>query len=348
MIQKELKDFIEQHCSGVEPSEIIMNAIENKIVELGADGEEVLAFVEKCSNGPTLVEKQAEAKRQAEREADRQTRIEEAKHKAISDAKVAEIASSNALTAMANAETKRAEADTLKEKRHQQVVDDAKRKSKRRTYIVAIIVILLLGGACATAYFKIMTGKSMAKLASEAAYNQINSEHIDDIEVSTEDVPSDDPSIVIDANGDVKAQLETHYDMVYNLNAGFYKLKLNNLYGLADKSGKIIQKPKFDEIGNKNNLGLIKIVKDGKMGFLNLKGTIVVEPKYDTIEEPKDGMMKVSNNKLYGFLNANTLQEVTPCCYTYIYSLQDNKFKVTNGSKIGYLNADGSVNQEPR
>lgn len=71
MIQKELKDFIEQHCSGVEPSEIIMNAIENKIVELGADGEEVLAFVEKCSNGPTLVEKQAEAKRQAEREADR-------------------------------------------------------------------------------------------------------------------------------------------------------------------------------------------------------------------------------------------------------------------------------------
>lgn len=63
MIQEELRTFIEQNCSGKEPSDLIMEAIGQKIEQLGADADEVLAFVEECAKGPTLEQKAAEQKR---------------------------------------------------------------------------------------------------------------------------------------------------------------------------------------------------------------------------------------------------------------------------------------------
>ena len=62
MIQEELRNFIEQNCSGKEPSDLIMEAIGQKIEQLGADADEVLAFVEECAKGPTLEKKAAEQK----------------------------------------------------------------------------------------------------------------------------------------------------------------------------------------------------------------------------------------------------------------------------------------------
>ena len=345
MIQEELRNFIEQNCSGKEPSDLIMEAIGKKIEQLGADADEVLAFVEECAKGPTLEQKVAEAKRKAEAEAERLARIEEAKAKAESDAKNAELAAEKAKKAMAEAEAARMKADEAKAKL--QADKDARmaKKSKKRTYIVSSIVFLLLLGIGTAVYLKVMTGKSAAQLASEAAYNAVNSESIDDIEISTADVPNDDPSVVIDPNGDVKAQLEKHYETVMDLNAGFYKLKDKGKYGLADPSGKIIQRPKYDEILAKNEHGLIRVVKDKKIGFLNLKGVEVLTPKYSDIFEPSDGLIKVKADGLFGFLEANTLKEVTPCVYTFIYDKKDGKYKALKGNQEFYLNADGSINQ---
>ena len=66
MIQEELRNFIEQNCSGKEPSDLIMEAIGNKIEQLGADADEVLAFVEECVKGPTL-EQKAEVAKESEK-----------------------------------------------------------------------------------------------------------------------------------------------------------------------------------------------------------------------------------------------------------------------------------------
>lgn len=345
MIQEELRNFIEQNCSGKEPSDLIMEAIGQKIEQLGADADEVLAFVEECAKGPTLEQKAEAARRAAEAEAERLARIEEAKAKAESDAKNAELAAEKAKKAMAEAEAARLKADEAKAKL--QAERDARmvKKSKKRTYVVALIVFLLLLGIGTTVYLKVMTGKSAAQLASEAAYNAVNSESIDDIEVSTADVPSDDPSIVIDPKGNVKAQLEQHYETVMDINSGFYKLKDHGKYGLADAAGKIIQRPKYDEILFKNQNGLIRIKKDNKIGFLNLKGLEVLAPKYTNIEEPSEGLIKVETDGLYGFLNANNLKEVTPCVYTYIYNKKDGKYKAMKGNQEFFLNEDGSLAQ---
>lgn len=65
MIPEELRNFIEQNCSGKEPSDLIMEAIGKKIEQLGADADEVLAFVEECTKGLTLEQKaEAEKKEQ--------------------------------------------------------------------------------------------------------------------------------------------------------------------------------------------------------------------------------------------------------------------------------------------
>ena len=345
MIQEELRHFIEQNCSGKEPSDLIMEAIGQKIEQLGADADEVLAFVEECAKGPTLEQKAEAARRAAEAEAERLARIEEAKAKAESDAKNAELAAEKAKKAMAEAEAARQKADEAKIKLQAERDARMAKKSKRRTYIVSLIVFLLLLGIGTAFYLKVMTGKSAAQLASEAAYNAVNSESIDDIEISTADVPSDDPSIVIDPNGDVKAQLEQHYETVMDINSGFYRLKDHGKYGLADASGKIIQRPKYDEILFKNQNGLIRVKKDAKIGFLNLKGVEVLTPKYSDIENPSDGLIKVKADGLYGFLNANTLKEVTPCVYTYIYNKKDGKYKAMKRGQEFYLNEDGSLAQ---
>ena len=63
MIQEELRIFIEQNCSGKEPSDLIMEAIGKKIEQYGADADEVLAFVEECVKGPTLEQKEEEERR---------------------------------------------------------------------------------------------------------------------------------------------------------------------------------------------------------------------------------------------------------------------------------------------
>ena len=169
-----------------------------------------------------------------------------------------ELAAEKATQAIAASETKRAEADILKEQRHQQEIDDERRKSKKRTMIVTIAILAIIAFACASFYVYIHTGKSLAEKASEATYNSINSKNINDIDIDTSDVPSDDESVVIDSNGDVKAQLEKYYDIVYDLSGGFYKIKKDGKIGLADKNGKIIQRPKYDYINPKDVTGLMK------------------------------------------------------------------------------------------
>ena len=348
MIQEELRNFIEQNCSGKEPSDLIMEAIGQKIEQLGADADEVLAFVEECAKGPTLEQKAEAARRAAEAEAERQARIAEAEAKAQSDAKNAEIAAEKAKLAMAEAEKAREKAEAEKarvnEMKHRHEVE---KERKRNFRIIAIVALLIVGG-----FFYIQlrsfTRKSLVDIASDAAYNSVSHTRMSELDVDTSDVPSDDPSVNIDPNGDVKAQLETYYDQVGDYKENFYKIMKGNKYGIADKDGKIIQRPKFDYIYSRNDKGLIKIEKDKKIGYLNIKGVVVVEPKYTSIEQEKDGLIKVEINKKYGFLNAETLQEVTECIYDHIYSFEDGKYKVSIAQKIGYLNADGSISQIPQ
>lgn len=266
---------------------------------------------------------------------------------AVSETDV-EMVTNKAQTAIAEAEAARLRAEEEKARLADHKLSHSEAKSKKRTMIVASVFAAVILLACCSFYVYMHSGKTLVEAASDAAYNNINSKSINDVEIDTSDVPSDDESVVIDANGDVKAQLEKYYDTVYDLNGGFYKIKKDGKTGLADKNGKIIQRPKYDYINPKNVAGLMKTETDKLYGLLNIKGVELVPPTYSKIYDEKDGMIKVEQDGKQGLLSASSFEEVAPCVYDYIYDLNDGKFKVSKDSKTGYLNSDGSINQEPQ
>lgn len=258
------------------------------------------------------------------------------------------LAAEKATEAIAASEAKRAEADILKEQRHQQEMQEAKRNSKKRLVWVSLIILSIIGIVGFCFYYYIHTGKSAAELAAQAVYNAAqNQGNINDIEINTSSMPNDDPSVIIDPNGDIQEQLKKYYSSVSDLKGGFYVIKQDGLYGLADAKGKIIHRPQYTYISSKDSRGMMRIEQDSKIGFLNISGSVIIKPQYDKVEKERDGLIKIMKDGLYGFIDANTMQVVAECQYTHIYNRENNKYRVLINGKTGYLNADGSLADIP-
>ena len=60
----------------------------------------------------------------------------------------------------------------------------------------------------------------------------------------------------------------------------------------------------YDEVWYSEN-GLIKVSKDGLWGYINEKGTIVIPIEYDTVSQSNNGLICVEKNGLYGLLDTN-------------------------------------------
>ena len=60
----------------------------------------------------------------------------------------------------------------------------------------------------------------------------------------------------------------------------------------------------YGEVWHSEN-GLIKVSKDGLWGFINEKGTIAIPIEYDTVSQSNNGLICVEKNGLYGLLDVN-------------------------------------------
>ena len=339
MIPLELKELILKYCQGITPTPQQENEINDKVFELGADPMEVIAFIEEAKQMKSRVQLEEE-------ERERQLRIEEAKAKAEEDAKNAQLAADKARAAMAEAEAARMKAEEEKAKTafeiHKHEVKTERKKTNKTIAIVAIAIVLGIGWF----FLRTFTRKSVVDIASDAVYNSVSHTSVRDMDVDTSDIPSDDPSVQVDSKGDVKAQLENFYEKVFDFSDGFYKIKMGNKLGIADKNGKVIQCPKYDKIYGRNAKGLIKIMNGKMIGYLNIKGVEIIEPVYTSISEEKDGLFFVEKDRKYGVINAKTMQLVAPCIYDHIFDKADNRYKVTQGTKMGYLDASGILIEE--
>lgn len=333
MLPEELKQLIEKYCQGLTPTPNQENEINEKVFELGADPMEVFDYIEKVKMMKSKAELEAE-------EIERRSRQEEARQRAETEAQLA-------ARAVARAEEARAAAEEAKAKTASEIHRHEVKKERKRTFVIitvaAVVVISFFIG-----YVLHMRNMTVKEVVNNAIYYSIPTTNIRDVDVDTSVIPNDDPSVVIDHKKDVMEQLRQYYSQVYDYSDGFYKIKKDNLLGIADKQGKIIQKPKYDQIFARNSKGLIKVTRGKYYGYLNIQGVEVIPPVYSSIDEEVAGLIKVEIDKKYGFLNGKTLQVVTPCRYDYIYSLKENRYKVKIGGKIGYLKADGTVDQEPK
>jgi|GEM_PF-4814855 hypothetical protein len=79
---------------------------------------------------------------------------------------------------------------------------------------------------------------------------------------------------------------------IYPQSEGTFTAKLNEKYGLLDKTGKWLIKPEYDALTDCRE-GLVAFAKNGKWGFLNKQGKVVLKPVYTQASPFSDGVAPV-------------------------------------------------------
>ncbi len=115
------------------------------------------------------------------------------------------------------------------------------------------------------------------------------------------------------------------------------KIEKDGKYGLMDVHGNILVKPMYDSIDDFKN-GLAKVTQSGMSGFINAKGEVVIPVAYGKCAYMDGtGLIKVEQYGKYGAFNTFGKQ-VIPCEYVMVTRLTDKVIKVNLG---GVLNGSG-------
>ncbi|MBS6476048.1 MAG: WG repeat-containing protein [Clostridiales bacterium] len=64
---------------------------------------------------------------------------------------------------------------------------------------------------------------------------------------------------------------------------GKVAVSIDGKFGYADKSGKLVINPQFDEARRFNDNGLAAVCIGDKWGFINEKGTLVINPQFNEV-----------------------------------------------------------------
>ncbi len=81
-----------------------------------------------------------------------------------------------------------------------------------------------------------------------------------------------------------------------------FPIKQNDKYGYIDKTGKIVIKPKFDNVWIFSE-GLASVEIDLKYGYIDKTGKIVIKPKFDNAYIFSEGLACVEIDDKEGYIN---------------------------------------------
>ncbi len=149
---------------------------------------------------------------------------------------------------------------------------------------------------------------------------------------------------LIDKSG--KEVVKPKYDEAGNFSEDLAWVKLNEKYGFIDNSGKEVIKPKYDGAGNFSE-GLAGVKIDGKWGFIDKIGKEVVKPKYDWGESFRAGLAKVKLDGKWGFID-KTGKEVVKPKYGRIDSFSEDLASVELDGKYGFIDKTGKEIVKPK
>jgi hypothetical protein len=150
-----------------------------------------------------------------------------------------------------------------------------------------------------------------------------------------------------------KVMVPFEFKQIEETPEGLFRLtSLDDKFGLANKQGKIVVAPQYDNLnpyylGN----GLIPVALQDKWGYINLEGKEVIPCKYDAVYQfGRGGIACVEWNGKKGLIDTKN-QIVTPFEYDYlnyetIYlaSAQDSKYiSASQNEKYGMLDIQGRV-----
>ena len=157
-------------------------------------------------------------------------------------------------------------------------------------------------------------------------------------------------------NGNLKEWFaSSEYEFADYLKEGLQKIKKNNLFGFADKSGKIIIPIQFTNAADfKNGIANVSLSHDyfdiDKKGQRIKKEEVVVKPvkievqqkKYEQVFFSKDGYRKVKLNNKYGFINEEGV-EITAIEYDDVWDFYEGMAAVKKDGKMGFINEKGKL-----
>ncbi|NIS08307.1 MAG: WG repeat-containing protein [Candidatus Dadabacteria bacterium] len=84
-----------------------------------------------------------------------------------------------------------------------------------------------------------------------------------------------------------------------------YPVSVNDKWGLIDKNGNIVIKPKYDYIWEGYSEGMASVLVGNKWGYINRFWNMVIPPKYDFTGNYQNGLALVQTGKKKFYINRN-------------------------------------------
>ncbi|ADQ04163.1 hypothetical protein Calow_0586 [Caldicellulosiruptor owensensis OL] len=111
-----------------------------------------------------------------------------------------------------------------------------------------------------------------------------------------------------------KEIISPKYDFVdyYSKGNKFVKVRIGSKWGLVDRqTGRELLTPRYDYIGEVSE-GLIPVSVDKKWGFIDINGNELVKLKYDFVKGYKEGLAAVKINGKWGFVDKMGNETIKP------------------------------------
>ncbi|MEO5948316.1 MAG: WG repeat-containing protein [Chitinophagaceae bacterium] len=123
-------------------------------------------------------------------------------------------------------------------------------------------------------------------------------------------------------NGEVTEWFESpDYESGWYIKDGLQRIKKNDKWGFADRTGKIIIPIKYNSV-NDFSEGRARLKLNGLYGFVDNTGAIIIPIKYSNAGDFSEGKASVELNDLYGYLD-KTGKVVIPFKYSYADEFKD-------------------------
>lgn len=144
--------------------------------------------------------------------------------------------------------------------------------------------------------------------------------------------------------------IEPQYD-----NAGYFRedlisVKVGDVWGFADKTGKICIKPKYESVtweGPEFLEGLALVGFDDKAGFIDKKGNWVIQPQYEDALDFSEGLAAVYDGEKWGFIDKTGKMVIQPQ-YEGVGYFSEGMALVKVGDKYGYIDKTGKMVIKPQ
>ena len=144
---------------------------------------------------------------------------------------------------------------------------------------------------------------------------------------------------VIDKTGEIIIPLE--YEKLSSFSEGLAAIQSNNKWGFIDKTGKIIIPFEYDGAGLFSE-GLAGVELNGKSGFIDKTGKIIVPLDYNQFSNFSEELAGIKLNNKWGFID-KTGKIIVPLEYDNVGGFSQGLAQVELNDKWGFIDKTGKI-----